>query len=364
MISLKHVKGAKWLPFVIGIPPLLMFSAGSAAFGGYGLPNFTQLSVTSYYICCLKCLALWKHAKLPPKVPRQSMSFYLKSTRLQLPTFSIVSPNALYTLHNASSLQVSSTVNSSSSIGAAWAIFTFNYVYTQQSSIMYYMDMHAVQPSRFRLLLALLELPSSAFSLSSTALSLPFSNSDELTLAQTLIEIKAAKPKAITVAAIIVTAAGTRPKRKEIEVSSPSSEIPNEEGVPTTSNNPLPSEITLFDDTQGRINEEDMFRVNDLDGKITVVILVRDRCPRRKVMAAIDQSTILTYLGNKVFKIQYIHFSGQRKVDTAWIVAMRGWSLDILLEKFGWDGVLVYKCFVSFLTSVSGTYVFSRYADQ
>ncbi|PWA46223.1 hypothetical protein CTI12_AA510220 [Artemisia annua] len=45
----KHVKGPKWLPFVIGIPPLLMFSAGSAALGGYGLPNFTQLSVTSYY---------------------------------------------------------------------------------------------------------------------------------------------------------------------------------------------------------------------------------------------------------------------------------------------------------------------------
>ncbi|KAJ0463869.1 hypothetical protein HanHA300_Chr14g0520571 [Helianthus annuus] len=45
----KHIKGPKWLPFVIGIPPLLMFSAASAAVGGYGLPNFTQLSVTSYY---------------------------------------------------------------------------------------------------------------------------------------------------------------------------------------------------------------------------------------------------------------------------------------------------------------------------
>nr|GFC43751.1 hypothetical protein [Tanacetum cinerariifolium] len=30
-------------------------------------------------------------------------------------------------------------------------------------------------------------------------------------------------------------------------------------------------EITLFDDTQGRINEEDMFRVNDLDGDEVVV---------------------------------------------------------------------------------------------
>ncbi|PWA76029.1 hypothetical protein CTI12_AA190660 [Artemisia annua] len=30
----KHVKGPKWLPFVIGIPPLLLFSAGSTVFGG------------------------------------------------------------------------------------------------------------------------------------------------------------------------------------------------------------------------------------------------------------------------------------------------------------------------------------------
>ncbi|KAK3004246.1 hypothetical protein RJ639_018981 [Escallonia herrerae] len=45
----KHVKGPKWLPFVIGLPPLLMFSAASAAFGGYALPKFAQLTVTSYY---------------------------------------------------------------------------------------------------------------------------------------------------------------------------------------------------------------------------------------------------------------------------------------------------------------------------
>nr|GEU91851.1 hypothetical protein [Tanacetum cinerariifolium] len=38
---------------------------------------------------------------------------------------------------------------------------------------------------------------------------------DELTLAHTLIEIKAAKPKAITTAATIVTAAGIRPKEKK-----------------------------------------------------------------------------------------------------------------------------------------------------
>ncbi|XP_057508115.1 uncharacterized protein LOC130791040 [Actinidia eriantha] len=45
----KHVKGPKWLPFLIGLPPLLMYSAASVAFGGYALPKFTQLTVTSYY---------------------------------------------------------------------------------------------------------------------------------------------------------------------------------------------------------------------------------------------------------------------------------------------------------------------------
>nr|GEV50624.1 hypothetical protein [Tanacetum cinerariifolium] len=45
---------------------------------------------------------------------------------------------------------------------------------------------------------------------------------DELTLAQTLIEIKVAKPKAITTAATTVTAAGTRPKEKGIVMQEPS----------------------------------------------------------------------------------------------------------------------------------------------
>nr|GEX06089.1 putative ribonuclease H-like domain-containing protein [Tanacetum cinerariifolium] len=131
-----------------------------------------------------------------------------------------------------------------------------------------------------------------------------------------------------------------RKQRKEIEVPSPSNEIPNEKGVPTTSNDPLPSgedrmqlnelmilctnlqkqkrksrtsrlkrlrkvgsarrvessteaslgnqedaskqgrmidnidqdvESTLVDDTQGRMNEEDMFGVNDLNGDEVVV---------------------------------------------------------------------------------------------
>nr|GEU54962.1 hypothetical protein [Tanacetum cinerariifolium] len=99
-----------------------------------------------------------------------------------------------------------------------------------------------------------------------------------------------------------------RKQRKEIEVPTQSSEIPNEESIPTPSNDPLPSgedrmqlfklmilctnlqkqedasiqerlidnidqdvEITLVDDIQGRMNEEDMFKVNDLDGDEVVV---------------------------------------------------------------------------------------------
>nr|GEV18404.1 hypothetical protein [Tanacetum cinerariifolium] len=44
---------------------------------------------------------------------------------------------------------------------------------------------------------------------------------DELTLAQTLIEIKEAKPKAITTAATTITAASTRPKEKGIVMQEP-----------------------------------------------------------------------------------------------------------------------------------------------
>ncbi|KAL5545423.1 hypothetical protein UlMin_005110 [Ulmus minor] len=44
-----RVKGPKWLPFLVGIPPLLIVSGAGAAFGGYVLPRFAQLTVTSYY---------------------------------------------------------------------------------------------------------------------------------------------------------------------------------------------------------------------------------------------------------------------------------------------------------------------------
>ncbi|GKB26092.1 hypothetical protein Tco_0865493 [Tanacetum coccineum] len=51
-----------------------------------------------------------------------------------------------------------------------------------------------------------------------TTVSAPTTTIDEMTLAQTLIEIKAAKPKAITTAATTVTAAVTRPKEKGVVI--------------------------------------------------------------------------------------------------------------------------------------------------
>nr|GEZ52519.1 hypothetical protein [Tanacetum cinerariifolium] len=55
-----------------------------------------------------------------------------------------------------------------------------------------------------------------------TSATTPQISKDELTLAQNLIEIKAAKPKAITTATTTVTAAGTRPKEKGIVTQEPS----------------------------------------------------------------------------------------------------------------------------------------------
>nr|XP_028956051.1 uncharacterized protein LOC114824029 isoform X4 [Malus domestica] len=45
----KRLKGPKWLPFLVGLTPLLLFSGASATFGGYSLPKFAQLTVASYY---------------------------------------------------------------------------------------------------------------------------------------------------------------------------------------------------------------------------------------------------------------------------------------------------------------------------
>nr|GEU74272.1 hypothetical protein [Tanacetum cinerariifolium] len=63
-----------------------------------------------------------------------------------------------------------------------------------------------------------------------------------------------------------------RKQRKEIEVPSPSSEIPNEEGVPINSNDPLPS--------------EDMFRVNDLDGDEVIVEVIANENTLIEIQAA------------------------------------------------------------------------------
>nr|GEV71064.1 hypothetical protein [Tanacetum cinerariifolium] len=115
--------------------------------------------------------------------------------------------------------------------------------------------------------------------------------------------------------------------RGKIKVPLPSSEIPNEEGVPITSNDPLLSgedimqlnelmilctqkqevaskqgrmidninqdvEITLVDDTQGRINKEDMFGVNDLDGD-EVVVDVSTRENVEQSVKVIEKETLI-----------------------------------------------------------------------
>ncbi|GKE93898.1 hypothetical protein Tco_1574993 [Tanacetum coccineum] len=55
-----------------------------------------------------------------------------------------------------------------------------------------------------------------------TTVSATITTVNELTLAQTLIEIKAAKPKAVTTAATITTTAVTRPKARGVVVQEPS----------------------------------------------------------------------------------------------------------------------------------------------
>lgn len=45
----KHLKGPKWLRVVVGLPSFLLYSTTGAVLGGYALPKFTQLTVTSYY---------------------------------------------------------------------------------------------------------------------------------------------------------------------------------------------------------------------------------------------------------------------------------------------------------------------------
>eukprot|EP00252_Welwitschia_mirabilis_P002163 TRINITY_DN12076_c0_g1_i2.p1 TRINITY_DN12076_c0_g1~~TRINITY_DN12076_c0_g1_i2.p1 ORF type:complete len:163 (+),score=31.55 TRINITY_DN12076_c0_g1_i2:170-658(+) len=42
-------RGPMWLHFIIGIPPVMLWSLAWAAFGGSALPAFAQASVSSYY---------------------------------------------------------------------------------------------------------------------------------------------------------------------------------------------------------------------------------------------------------------------------------------------------------------------------
>ncbi|XP_028208790.1 uncharacterized protein LOC114391949 isoform X3 [Glycine soja] len=64
------LKGPKWLPFVVGIPPLLIFSGLSAAFGDTCETfRLCASKVHSTYrnilLCLLECLTLWNLASHP-----------------------------------------------------------------------------------------------------------------------------------------------------------------------------------------------------------------------------------------------------------------------------------------------------------
>nr|GFA77441.1 hypothetical protein [Tanacetum cinerariifolium] len=72
-----------------------------------------------------------------------------------------------------------------------------------------------------------------------TAVTTPQIYKDELKLAQTLIEIKAAKPKAITTVATTVTNVGTRPKEKGIIMQEPS-ETPSPKPIDSSQPSQLP----------------------------------------------------------------------------------------------------------------------------
>nr|GEY40237.1 hypothetical protein [Tanacetum cinerariifolium] len=67
----------------------------------------------------------------------------------------------------------------------------------------------------------------------SATLTITTATDDELTLAQTLIEIKVAKPKAFTTAATTVTAVSTMPKEKEIIIQEPT-ETPSPKPIVTS----------------------------------------------------------------------------------------------------------------------------------
>nr|GEU87077.1 hypothetical protein [Tanacetum cinerariifolium] len=142
-----------------------------------------------------------------------------------------------------------------------------------------------------------------------------------------------------------------RKQRKKIEVPTPSSEIPNEESVPTPSNDPLPSgedkiqlnelmilctnlqkQVLDLEEAKtaqakeiaslkkiGRINEEDMFGVNDLDGDKVVV----------DVLASVDVEQSVKVVKKEVSTANPITITGE-VVTTAGIeVTTAATSLQI-----------------------------------
>nr|GEV33619.1 hypothetical protein [Tanacetum cinerariifolium] len=134
------------------------------------------------------------------------------------------------------------------------------------------------------------EVSTAEFTIVATTLQI---SKDELTLAHTLIEIKADKPKVITTTATTVNATGTRPKvldlekaktaqakeiaslKKRVKKLEQKKNLGDQEDASkqgrTINNINQDVGITLVDETQGRMNEEEMFGVNDLDGDEVVV---------------------------------------------------------------------------------------------
>ncbi|OAE27058.1 hypothetical protein AXG93_1440s1140 [Marchantia polymorpha subsp. ruderalis] len=45
----KHVRGPLWLQFLVGLPPVMLFSVACAGLAGGALPAFAQLAVSTYH---------------------------------------------------------------------------------------------------------------------------------------------------------------------------------------------------------------------------------------------------------------------------------------------------------------------------
>nr|GEX74417.1 uncharacterized mitochondrial protein AtMg00810-like [Tanacetum cinerariifolium] len=114
-----------------------------------------------------------------------------------------------------------------------------------------------------------------------------------------------------------------RKQRKEIEVPSPSSEIPNEEGVPTTSNDPLRSEgqeareeEKVKDSGLKRLRK--MFGVNDLDGDKVIMDATTDENVEQS--AKVDEKKVstadpVTTIDNKLAQRLQIEEQGELIIE-------------------------------------------------